>query len=101
LNNEKNARQKLTVLSFTPIADLEESLRMIYRETMRERSVRAMSTSTLELADRTPVGEPHVLKMYLPTRDEIRHRCSAIRRKWTPVEKAKRWRGRSTKRQPE
>jgi hypothetical protein len=101
LNNEKNARQKLTVLSFTPIADLEESLRIIYRESMRERSATVMTTSTLELADRTPVREPHVLKMYLPTRDEIRRRCSAIRRKWTPDEKAKRWRGRSTKRQPE
>jgi hypothetical protein len=101
LNNKKFARSKLTALSTsTPIADLEKSLR-IYRESMGEGPATVVTTSTLKLAARLPIREPHMLKMYVPTRDEIKRRCSAIRRQWTPGEKAKRWRGCSTKRRPE
>ena len=89
------------VLTSTPIADLEKSLLTLYRDSMREGSVRLMATSTLDFAARLPIREPHVLKMYLPTQDEIRSRCLAISRKWTPSERARRWRGRPTKRQPE
>jgi hypothetical protein len=101
LNEKKSARPKLTVSSSIPIGDLEESLRILYRETMHEGSPTVMTTTTLDFGARMPVREPHVLKMYLPTRDEIKCQCSEIRRQWTPGEKAKRWRGRSTKRRPE
>jgi hypothetical protein len=101
LNNEKNARPKLTVLSSIPITDLEKSLRLLYRDSLREGSATVVATSTLNIPARMPDREPHALNLYLPTRDEIKRQCSAIRRQWTPGEKAKRWRGRSTKCQPE
>jgi len=103
LNNDDIAQPKSTASAPIRglIPDPDESLRIVYRERLREGSAIVMTTGTLEIPARMPDREPHVLGMFLPTREEIRRQCSAIRRQWSPGEKARRWRGRSAKGQLE
>jgi hypothetical protein len=73
-----------------------ESLRIVSRDSFREGVAVVRTTSTLEVAVRMLDVERNLLKMYLPTRDQISRECSAIRKKWSPAERARRWQGRST-----
>jgi hypothetical protein len=79
-----------------PIRDPNESLRIVCRDSVPEGSAVVTTTSTSEVAARMLDVERNLLKMYLPTRDEIARECSAIRKKWNSAERARRWRGRST-----
>ena len=79
-----------------PICDPNESLRLVSRDNFRQGLAVVTTTSTLDVAVRMFEVERKLLKMYLPTRDEIARECSAIRKKWTPAERARRWQGRST-----
>jgi hypothetical protein len=79
-----------------PICDANQSLRLVPRDSLREGVAVVTRTRTLEVAVRMLDVERTLLKMYLPTRDQIARECSAIRKKWSPTERARRWRGRST-----
>ena len=79
-----------------PISEPNESLRIVCRDSSREGLAVVTTTSTTDFAVRMLDVERNLLKMYLPTREEIARECSAIRKKWSPAERARRWRGRST-----
>jgi len=102
LNNKISAKRKSTRLSLMriPICDPQESLRIVSRDSFREGVAVVTTTRPLEFAVRMLDVERNLL-MYLPTREQIARECSAIRKKWSPDEKARRWRGRSTNRRHE
>ena len=79
-----------------PISEPNESLRIVCRDSSREGLAVVTTTSTADFAVRMRDVERNQIKMYLPTREEIARECSAIRKKWTPAERARRWKGRST-----
>jgi len=79
-----------------PICDPNQSLRIVCRDSLREGIAVVTTTSTLAVAVRMLDVERNLLRMYLPTREQIARECSAIRKKWSPAERARRWRGRST-----
>jgi uncharacterized membrane protein YeaQ/YmgE (transglycosylase-associated protein family) len=84
-----------------PICDPNESLRIVSRGRMREGLEVVTTTSTLDFAVRLLDVDRSLLKMDLPTREQIARECAAIRKKWSPAERARRWRGRSTQRRYE
>jgi len=98
LNNRRFATRRLTGLSplRVPFSDPDQSLRIVCRDSSREGLAVVTTTSTADFAVRMLDVERNLLKMYLPTREEIARECSAIRKKWSPAERARRWRGRST-----
>jgi hypothetical protein len=79
-----------------PICDPNGSLRIVSRDSLREGLAVVTTTSTVDIAVRMLDVERNLLKMYLPTRDQIARECAAIRKKWSSAERARRWRGRST-----
>jgi hypothetical protein len=96
--NHKRFAQRKTIGSSPmrmPICDPNASLRIVSRDNFREGLAVVTTTSTLDVAVRMLEVERKLLRMYLPTRDEIARECSAIRKKWTPAERARRWQGRS------
>ena len=141
MNGENTVKPESIVLSpiRVVIADPDESLLALYRESLREGFEVVTTSSASECVARMrervpdvlllelqlPRGEsierllpqlPELLDfaaedelvrsvseqgMYLPTRDEIRRQCSEIRRRWSPTEKVKRWRGHLANRQHE
>jgi len=79
-----------------PIRDPDRSLRIVSRDSVVEGLKVVTMTSTADFADRILAVERNLLRMYLPTREEIARECSAIRKKWTSAERARRWRVLST-----
>jgi hypothetical protein len=100
LTNKKVAKPESTVVSplRIPLAGPNESLWITYREGLRDGYAAVTTTSTLESVGRIYDREPHVLKKYVPTREEIKRQCSVIRRQWSPAERARRWQGDATNR---
>jgi hypothetical protein len=79
------------------VSDPNESLRIISQEGVRKGLAVVRSTSPLRFAVRIRDVERSLLKLYVPTRDQIARECAEIRRKWTSAERARRWQGRSAK----